>query len=111
MYTRARPRPGGGNTHHPLRSTIARISVRVGDGCAPILCRLLAAVRGRFFVLVPVEVEDARCVVLALRPQRRGELVMPVRFGLSALLLERPAERVMRIVIGGRQLEHLPELL
>jgi hypothetical protein len=22
MYTRARPRPGGGNTHHPLRSTI-----------------------------------------------------------------------------------------
>ena len=35
---------------------------------------------------------------------------MPVRLGLAALLLERPAERVVRVVVGRRELEHGAEL-
>src|SRR5688572_16736890 len=35
---------------------------------------------------------------------------MPVRLGVPALLLERAAERVMGVVVGGRELEHGAEL-
>src|SRR3954447_7798006 len=49
--------------------------------------------------------------MLVLRPQRAGELVMAVRLGVFALLLERPAECVVRVVVGRRELEHDAELL
>ena len=35
---------------------------------------------------------------------------MAVRLGLAALLLERAAERVVRVVVGRRELEHGAEL-
>jgi hypothetical protein len=37
MYTRARPHPGGGSTHHPLRSTIPGKSSHVCADFVPIL--------------------------------------------------------------------------
>src|SRR5581483_1249596 len=46
----------------------------------------------------------------AARPQRARELVLPVRLPLAALLLEAAAERVVRVVVGGRELEQCAEL-
>ena len=40
-------------------------------------------------------------------PQRARELVVPVRLVLAALLLEAAAERVVRVVVHRRELEHL----
>src|SRR5205823_14562813 len=72
-YTRARPHPGGGRTLHPLRSTIPAISARVTAAVVPIVRRLVPVVRGGL-----VQVENARRVVLVLRTQGAGELVVAV---------------------------------
>src|SRR2546423_5440623 len=56
------------------------------------------------------EVEDPPGVVLARWAERARELVVAVRLGRAALLLEAAAERVVRVVVGRRELEHLPEL-
>src|SRR5207248_6073926 len=43
-------------------------------------------------------------------PERARQLVVPVRLRLTAELLEAAAERVVRVVVHGRELEHLAEL-
>src|SRR5215207_1234155 len=53
---------------------------------------------------------DARRVVAAARPQRAGQLVVPVRLRRPAAFLEAAAERVVRVVVRGREVEHHPEL-
>ena len=58
-----------------------------------------------------IEVADPRRVVGLARPQRAGELVVAVRLGGLALLLQAAAERVVRVVVGRRELEHRAELL
>src|SRR5206468_9731878 len=42
--------------------------------------------------------------------QRARELVVPLGLGLAPLLLEAAPERVVAVVVGGRELEQLPEL-
>src|SRR5256714_7151171 len=56
------------------------------------------------------KIQDARRVVLARWAERARELVVAVRLGRASLLLEAAAERVVRVVVGRRKLEHLPEL-
>src|ERR1700693_2533308 len=56
------------------------------------------------------ECADALGVVLAARPERLGELVMPAGLVLLAELLEGAREPVVGIVVGRRQLEHPPHL-
>ena len=51
-----------------------------------------------------------RGVLLRAGPQRARELVVPVRLRGVPLLLEAAAERVVRVVVGRRELEHRPEL-
>src|SRR6188768_40632 len=75
------------------------------------MCAELLRLARRVLRLLAVQVEDARGVVLALRPERARELVVAVRLGVLALLLERTPERIVRVVVGGRELEHLAELL
>lgn len=55
---RAHPHPGGGNTHHPLRSTIAAKRVRMGNEPVPSVQRLVHAVQ-RFFAGERVDFGDA----------------------------------------------------
>jgi hypothetical protein len=45
------------------------------------------------------------------RAERARELVVAVRLGRAALLLEAAAERVVRVVVGRRQLEHRAKLV
>src|SRR5919204_3716874 len=75
---------------------------------------LVAALRllGRRGVvgLGPVEIEDPGRIVLVLGSQRARQLVVTVCLGVLSLLLERPPERVVRVVIGRRELEHHPKL-
>src|SRR5207247_1779303 len=49
--------------------------------------------------------------VLVLRAERARELEVPVCLGLLPLLLERAAERVVPVMVCGRQLEKLAELV
>src|SRR5262249_58320014 len=53
----------------------------------------------------------ARPVLLRCRLERARELVVPVRLEVPSLLLETAAERVVRVVVDRRELEHLAELL
>src|SRR5258705_115665 len=53
---------------------------------------------------VRLEVLDPRCVGLGARFHRARKLVVPVRLGLTAQLLERSSECVMRVVVGGLEL-------
>src|SRR5438552_1337423 len=48
---------------------------------------------------------DPRAVVLALGLQRAGELVVPARLVLAPEVLEAAPERVVRIVVGLRDIE------
>ncbi len=57
-----------------------------------------------------LELADPGGVLLAVRAQRAGELVVAVRLGVDALQLERTTERVVGEVVGRRELEDLPEL-
>src|SRR5262249_53157400 len=57
-----------------------------------------------------LEVEDPRPVLLRPRPERARELVVAVRLGLLTLLFEAATERVVGVVVHGRELEHHPEL-
>src|SRR5206468_10272744 len=57
-----------------------------------------------------IEVADAGPVVLRAGAERAGELVVRVRLPLAALLLEAAAERVVRVVVHRREVEHLAEL-
>src|SRR5215475_9868056 len=58
-----------------------------------------------------VQVADARPVLLRRRLEGARELVVPVRLEVPALLLETTSERVVRVVVDRRELEHLAELL
>src|SRR5438046_8975079 len=49
--------------------------------------------------------------MLVLGAERAGELVVAVRLGVLSLLLERATERVVRVMVGRRQLQHDAELL
>src|SRR5213078_3988140 len=51
-----------------------------------------------------------RAVLVRSRPQRARELVVPVRLDVASLLLEAAAERVVRVVVDRRELQHLAEL-
>jgi hypothetical protein len=55
-------------------------------------------------------VAHAGCVATATGPEREGELVVAVRLGGLALLFETAAERVVRVVVSGREFEDFPEL-
>src|SRR5262249_30892738 len=57
-----------------------------------------------------VELFDPRPVVLRAGAERACELVVAVGLALAALLLQAAAERVVRIVVDRRKLEHLAEL-
>src|SRR5581483_5614869 len=58
-----------------------------------------------------VELQDAGGVRLRARLHRARELVVPVRLGGLPQVLERAAERVVRIVVGRREiLDDRPEL-
>ncbi len=57
-----------------------------------------------------VEIHDPVGVLLAARAHRARELVVAVRLRVAALLLERAAERVVRVVVGRGELEHGAEL-
>ena len=69
MYLRAHPHPGWGSvTHHPTAIDANRtFRTRVSDAGAPIPCHLLWLDRTGLVGLIPIEVEDPRGVVLALR--------------------------------------------
>src|SRR4051812_19154620 len=56
------------------------------------------------------QVADARGVVRVAWTHPARELVVAVRLGVAALLLEAPAERVVRVVVRRRQLEDRTEL-
>src|SRR5437899_4560244 len=61
---------------------------------------------------VRLEVADPRGVGLRARLHRACELVVPLRLGVAALLLERAPERVVRVVVGRLELlDDRPELL
>jgi O-6-methylguanine DNA methyltransferase len=79
------PRPGGVNSHHPLRSTIPPESNRKGSGTAPEVKHLVQLL-GRYFSGEPVAFSGVelglddltpfqRNVVSALRSVRWGEIV------------------------------------
>src|SRR5205085_10978793 len=51
-----------------------------------------------------------RAVLGRARSRRARELVVAVRLAHATLLLERAAQRIVRVVVHGRQLEELPEL-
>ena len=96
VLARAAPPGWGCFTHHPLRSSLRLNCARGADTAGPNLRRLLGGVRP---VLVLVEVEDARRVVLVLRAEGARQLVVAVRLRLLALLLEGAAERVVGVVV------------
>src|SRR6266508_776225 len=114
MYTRVRvhyPTLGGGCHPPPTTATISPKRARVGHASAPNLCRLLPLVRIGLLACCSIEIEDARRVVLVLRAQRARQLVVAVGLRFLALLLQRAAQRVVRIVICGRKVEHRAKLL
>src|SRR3954451_16383093 len=57
-----------------------------------------------------VEVADPRAVLVRVRAERARELVVRVRLALAALLLEAAPERVVGVVVHGRELEQHAEL-
>src|SRR5215471_3730859 len=57
-----------------------------------------------------VQVADAGAVLLRGGPEGARELVVPVRLDIPPLLLEAAAERVVRVIVDGRQLEQRAEL-
>src|SRR4029077_13145540 len=107
VLARAAPPGWGCFTHHPLRSSLLLNCAPRSDVAAPNLRRLLGGVRA---VLVLVQVEDARRVVLVLWAEGARQLVVAVRLRLLALLLEGAAERVVGVVVVRGQLQSHPEL-
>src|SRR6185437_10905463 len=57
-----------------------------------------------------LQLANAGPILVRLGPERARELVVPVRLGVPALLLEAAAERVVRVVVDRRELEQLAEL-
>src|SRR4051794_30418960 len=57
-----------------------------------------------------LELADPRRVRRRPGLHRACELVVRVRLGVAPLLLERPPEGVVRVVVRGRELEDEPEL-
>ena len=77
-----------------------------GEGARqPPVRRALAVLR-----LLALEIHDPVGVALALGAHRAGELVVTVRLRVATLLLQGAAERVVRVVVGRRELEHRAEL-
>src|SRR5580704_4489170 len=60
--------------------------------------------------LLPTQLPDSSGIAPAVRRHRARELVVPVRLGFSALLLERSTEGVVGVVVGRREIEHRSEL-
>ena len=103
LDTHARAAPPGWGTHPPPTANDASDERRACQRRARADCVSSAsAVRGGRVFGVAIEIEDPGRVVLVLGPQRAGQLVVAVGLGVPALLLERAAERVVRVVVGRR---------
>ena len=92
------------------RRPLARRHVRAGPRPLALGPRGAPRACAGLVLEVPVQVAHARRVRLAARPERARQLVVAIRLVVPALLLERAAEAVVRVVVGRRELEHRAEL-